>query len=174
MHRVTLTLAAVLVLFLLAVSSAAPTWAGESAKKAEQKSEMKCTASTQECLNKMTEMLKTTGWVGIEMETDETLGKYRLNKVIPGSPAEAAGLKPGDILFAMYGIEFSDANSEKLKAARKDWAPGQEVSYTIMRGGQDKEIKLTLAPMPADVMAQWIGRHMMEHAQLANVAEVNP
>lgn len=166
MQRVTISLAAVLVLFLLAVSSAIPTWAGESEKK--------CTMDTQACLNKMTEMLKTTGWVGIEMETDEALGKYRLTRVVPGSPAEAAGLKPGDILFAMYGIEFSEANNEQLKAARKDWKPGQEVSYTIKRGGQDKEIKLTLAPMPADVMAQWIGRHMMEHAQLANVAEAKP
>lgn len=166
MPRVTLSLATVLVLFLLAVSSAVPTWAGETEKK--------CTADTQECLNKMTQMLKTTGWVGIEMETDEAVGKYRLTKVVPGSPAEAAGLKPGDILFAMYGIEFTEANGEKLKAARQEWKPGQEVSYTIARGDKNKEIKLTLAPMPADVMAQWIGRHMMEHAQMASVAEAKP
>jgi hypothetical protein len=74
----------------------------------------------------------------------------------------------------MYGIEFKEENGDKLKQARKDWKPGQEVSYTILRDGSDKEIRLTLAPMPADVMAQWIGRHMMDHAQVSDVASATP
>jgi hypothetical protein len=45
------------------------------------------------------------------------------------------------------------------------WAPGQEITYTIKRVGEDREVQLTLAPMPADVLAQWIGHHMLEHAQ---------
>jgi len=173
MHRVTLTLAAVLVLFLLAVSSAIPTWAGEAEKKAEQKSEMKCTMDTQACLNKMTEHLKTTGWVGIEYEPQED-SSWKIMRVIPGSPAETAGLQSGDVVFAMNGIKFLPENEQALKEASKNRKPGLEISYTVKRGGADKEIKLTLAPMPADVMATWIGRHMMEHAQLANVAEAKP
>ncbi len=57
---------------------------------------------------------------------------------------------------------------------RKDWAPGQEVIYTVKRNGYDKEISLTLAPMPADVMAQWIGKHMIEHAASGDLAEAMP
>ena len=46
---------------------------------------------------------------------------------------------------------------------RKEWKPGQSVTYTVKREGVDREITLTLAPMPADVMARWIGEHMKEH-----------
>lgn len=165
MHRVTLFLATVLVLFLMAVTSAVPTWAGEEGKK--------CTMDTQACLNKMTEYLKTTGWVGIEYEPQED-HTWKILRVVPSSPAEAAGLQSGDLVFAMNGISFHPENEMALKEASKNRKPGVEISYAIKRGGQDKEIKLTLAPMPADVMAQWIGRHMLEHAQLANVAEAQP
>lgn len=151
---------------LLLVTLAAPVWAGDEHEK--------CSMETQACLNKMSEYLKTSGWVGIEMDWDKDLAKYRIKRVVPESPAQTAGIKSGDILFAMYGIEFNEDNSKKLKQARKDWTPGQEVVYTVKRNGYDKEISLTLAPMPADVMAQWIGNHMMEHAELADLAQATP
>ena len=163
MQRLTFTVLLVLTLFTAAVWYA-PAWAGEYEK---------CTMDTQACLNKMTEMLKTTGWVGIEYEPREE-GGLDVKRVVPESPAAAAGLEPGDLITAMYGIEVKKGNDDKLKKARKDFAPGQEVVYTVLRDGANKTITLTLAPMPADVMAQWIGRHMMDHAQVADVASANP
>ena len=50
-----------------------------------------------------------------------------------------------------------------LAKVRKEWKPGQSVKYTIKREGVDREISLTLAPMPADIMARWIGEHIKEH-----------
>ena len=35
----------------------------------------KCELSTQECLNRMVTKLKTSGWVGIEMDIDKETGK---------------------------------------------------------------------------------------------------
>lgn len=152
---------------------AAPGWAGEEHKKIVKKDEYKCTMSTQECLNKMTEHLKQTGWVGIEYEPQKT-GYWKILRVVPESPAEAAGLQPDDVIFAMNGIEFSEKNEKKLKMASKDRKPGVEITYTVKRGGQDKDISLTLAPMPADVMAGWIGHHMMDHAQAGDLAAAKP
>lgn len=124
----------------------------------------KCTASTQECLNMMAAKMKNSGWVGIEMDRDEETGTLTVTKVIPGSPAEASGIQPGDVLYALYGIQIAPDNQEKLMKARKEWKPGQSVEYTIKRNGEDRQVQLTLAPMPADVLAQWIGQHMLEHA----------
>lgn len=124
----------------------------------------KCTASTQECLNMMAAKMKNSGWVGIEMDREEETGKLTVVKVIPGSPAQDAGIQPGDVLHALYGIEIAPGNEEKLMKARKEWKPGQSVEYTIKRDGEDRQVQLTLAPMPADVLAQWIGQHMLEHA----------
>lgn len=140
--------------------------AGIAGAKKSGSDEKKCTYPTQECLDHMAQKMKNAGWVGVEMETDDD-GHYVIQKVVPGSPAEASGIKPGDVLYALNGVELIEANNEKLAAARKDWKPGQSVTYTIRRGGSDRQVTLTLAPMPADVLAKWIGQHMLEHANVA-------
>lgn len=127
----------------------------------------KCTMSTQECLNMMAEKMKKSGWVGVELDVEATGGQgYKVEKVIPGSPAEKAGIQPGDVLYALNGVTINEDNKEALKKVRKEWIPGQSVTYTIKRAGADRDVTLTLAPMPADVMANWVGQHMLDHAQL--------
>lgn len=127
----------------------------------------KCTYSTQECLDMMSAKLKSSGWVGIEYEPDPNAKVgYVVTKVVPQSPAEAAGIQTGDILYALNGVKLvRDDEASKVKA-RREWKPGQSITYTIKRAGEDREVTLTLAPMPADVMARWIGEHMLEHAKM--------
>lgn len=132
--------------------------------------EKKCTYNTQDCLDHMAAKLKTSGWVGIELEKDDTTGVMTVQRVIPGSPAEQAGFQVGDVLFALNGIEINDKNETALKAAKKDWKPGQNVSYTLKRDGKPVSANLTLAAMPADVLAKFIGEHMLEHASTEVVA----
>ena len=123
----------------------------------------KCTLSTQECLDHMAQKMKNSGWVGLELDKDETTGGLLVQKVIPGSPAESAGIQAGDVLAALNGVQISQANDAELQKVRKEWKPGQSVTYTIKRNGADRQENLTLAPMPADVLAKWIGQHMLEH-----------
>jgi C-terminal processing protease CtpA/Prc len=133
-----------------------PMVAGDSPKR--------CNMPVQECVDRMSSSLKTTGWVGIEYDNSIVPnGGYKVMKVVPGSPAEKAGLQPGDLLYALNGVRIAEENYPALAKARQEWRPGQSVSYTIKREGIDREITLTLAPMPADVMARWIGEHMKEH-----------
>lgn len=124
----------------------------------------KCTASTQDCLNHMAAQMKNSGWIGVELDEDQATGAYKVTKVVPGSPAEASGIQPGDVLYALNGIRISEENHEALMKAKKEWKPGQSVTYTIKRDGTDRQVSLTLAPMPADVLARYIGTHMLEHA----------
>jgi C-terminal processing protease CtpA/Prc len=140
----------------LALALALPAWAGHSGEK--------CNYPTQECLDHMAEKLKSSGWVGVELDFDEATGVPTVTKVVPGSPAEAAGIQAGDIFVALNGVKMNKDNEEALKATKKEWKPGQSVTYTISRNGYDKKVDLTLAPMPADVMAVWIGQHMLMHA----------
>ncbi len=120
----------------------------------------KCKASTQECLDHMAAKMQKSGFVRVELEGDEII------RIFPGSPAEESALEAGDILIALNGARIGDDNKKAYKKAKKDWAPGQEVTYTIKRDGNDREVNLTLAPMPADVLAKYIGEHMMDHAQV--------
>ncbi len=137
----------------LAVLVAAPAFAGHE----------KCDYDTQECLDKMAAHMKDSGWVGLELEVSE-MGGYEVAKVIPGSPAEEAGIRSGDVLFAMNGIEIADENEEALMEVKKGLSPGKSLDYTIKRDGYDRQVTVTLAPMPADVLARYIGRHMLDHA----------
>jgi C-terminal processing protease CtpA/Prc len=108
--------------------------------------------------------LKNSGWAGVELEINEDTGARVVKKVVPGSPAEAAGIQVGDVLASLNGTRLVKGNEEAIMQTKKDMKPGQTVTYVISRNGLDKKVELTLAPMPADVMAAYIGQHMLEHA----------
>jgi C-terminal processing protease CtpA/Prc len=131
----------------------------------------KCSYGTQECLDHMAAKMKTGAWVGVELEHDEATGALTVKKVVPGSPAEASGIQPGDQLAAVNGIPINNKNEDALAKAKKEWKPGQNVNYTIKRNGQERQITVTLAAMPAEILARFIGQHMLEHATVEVAAK---
>ena len=149
-----------LILVAVAMLAVLPAFAGDHSK---------CKMNTQDCLDHMAASMKSSGWVGVELDTENPEG-YAVNKVIPGSPAEAAGIEAGDILVALNGVTLKKENDEALMKARKDWKPGQTVSYTVKRAGAVRQVSLTLASWPADVIARSIGEHMLEHASSGEIA----
>ena len=91
--------------------------------------------------------------------------------VVPGSPAEAAGFRVGDVLVAINGIEINDANKEALKKATGSTGPGSEMTYVVKRQGAKATLNARLGKVPEDVMAQWIGEHMVKEHVKPTVAE---
>jgi predicted metalloprotease with PDZ domain len=136
----------------LALLFAAPAFAGESHK---------CDTPVQECLNHMVTKLKTTGFIGIEYDDKTSSDGIVVTSIIPETAAEKAGIQVGDVLETLNGIRFA---KDSYKEMAKVKLPGKEVTVTLTRNGASKTIKLTLAPMPADLMAKYIGEHMMAHA----------
>jgi predicted metalloprotease with PDZ domain len=123
----------------------------------------KCTLSTQDCLDMMAKKLKSKGWLGVEI--NDEAGQMKIVKILSGSPAEKAGLAAGDVLFAMNGVEYTEANAETLAVLREEMTPGKAFTFTILKGGKDREdVAVTLSLIPQDIMAQVIGKHMLEHA----------
>ena len=150
-----------LALALMVAIVTLPAFAGPKGKK--------CDAGTQDCLNKMTQMLKTRGWVGIEMDDGKGAKNPAITKVVPGSPAEAAGFQVGDVLVSLDGLKYADSTEEKCapcQAMKENWVPGRTVHYVVKRGSREVPVDPTLGHIPSDVMAAWIGQHMMEHAQI--------
>ncbi len=132
-------------------------------------SDEKCGAEAQDCLNQMVQHFQSRGWVGIELDSDDT-GVLTITKVEPDSPAETAGLKKGDVLLAMNGIRFSEETKEAMKGAQAKMTAGATVTYTVDRAGRNMDLDVSLGSIPDTVMAKWIGRHMLEHASIT-VAE---
>ena len=143
---------------LLALVVAAPAFAGGSGHG-------KCTEDTQTCLNAMVEKLQHRGWVGIELDKDDH-GTLTVTEVVADSPAQSAGLREGDVLLALNGIELGTKNKEKLHAMKKGMAVGKTVTYTVKRDGYKKQIDVTLGKVPEEVLAAWIGDHMLDHATI--------
>ena len=144
-----------LILVAVAILAFLPVFAGDHGK---------CKYSTQDCLDHMAANMKNSGWVGVEFETDNPDG-YEVSRVIPGSPAEAAGIQAGDVLVALNGVAIKKENDEALSKARKEWKPGQVVAYTVKRDGSERQVSVTLGSWPADALAKMIGTHMLEHAR---------
>ena len=129
----------------------------------------KCTLDTQVCLNKMVQKVKSKGWLGIEYDYIEGEERMWLTKVVPESPAEAAGFKAGDILISVNGVKFADNTEDECVTCKKMgeiWKPGAKVTYIVERDGKKRELSAILAPLPSDMMAVMVGLHMIEHADL--------
>ena len=65
-----------------------------------------------------------------------------LPRVPDGSLADIAGILPGDILIAVDGQNITD--TDNLDALLQHYKPGDTVTLTLYRDGQELSVKLTL------------------------------
>jgi len=70
------------------------------------------------------------------------------NDASGASPAQRAGLQTGDIIVAVNGQQVTD--NEDLAGAILTQQPGTRVSLTIVRGGHQQTISVTLGERPAN------------------------
>ena len=88
--------------------------------------------------------------VGIQDVTEEVAKSLELkeakgvlvNSISPGSAAEKAGIKQGDIITAINGEATDDSNVLRNKVAGT--APGTEIKVTVWRGGKAQDFNATL------------------------------
>jgi uncharacterized iron-regulated protein len=83
--------------------------------------------------------------IGVILKTKEDLKGLVIENVLPGSPAEKAGLLPGDQLIAVEGIEIREVKEIHHALSEKGW--GNDVTFTISREGKQKEITVHLPPL---------------------------
>ncbi|MFH0776450.1 MAG: trypsin-like peptidase domain-containing protein [Patescibacteria group bacterium] len=69
-------------------------------------------------------------------------GDNDLPAVIANTPAAAAGLKGGDIVLEVSGIKVDDKNP--LADILNNYAPNDEVEFTILRDGKTEKLKVKL------------------------------
>ena len=98
----------------------------------------------------------TRGWIGIEVQeiTPELAESFKLPStqgtliagVMRGSPADRAGIKPGDILLSVAGKPIGDAQSMLGTIAAQ--TPGQQALLKVYRAGKQLELTVTIAKRP--------------------------
>jgi S1-C subfamily serine protease len=65
-----------------------------------------------------------------------------------GAPAERGGVLPGDILMALDGQSTPD--TDDVQGALEKHRPGDVVQAVLVRGGERRELSITLAERRAD------------------------
>jgi len=96
-------------------------------------------------------------WIGIYMQelTPELAEKFRVEKgvlvadVIPDSPAEKAGIKPGDVIREVNGEPVQTPLD--LKEIILKTEIGEKISLVLVREGKEIEVELVTAPKPEKI-----------------------
>jgi S1-C subfamily serine protease len=114
---------------------------------------------------KMAEKMAAKGWLGFETESAQG-GGYAVKAITAGSPAEKAGFQVGDVLVALNGVKLGEENKDALYKVKSTLGPGKQVNYTVKRGGAEKTVTATLAPVPREVLAEWLGEHVLDHTSV--------
>ena len=68
-----------------------------------------------------------------------------VNSVLPGGPAERAGIRAGDVITALNGQPIDDPNSFRNRVAST--APGTDVKLSVVRDGQRREMSARLGEL---------------------------
>jgi len=107
------------------------------------------------------EALITTGkvqraWIGVYLIDKTNAAQFNVKvdhgayiaELIPGAPAEKAGLKVADIIVAIEQTNVDTVND--LKTALRQHKVGERVELTVLRGGQTIKVPVVLAEAPAE------------------------
>ena len=88
------------------------------------------------------------GYLGVALDDppDGSRGAL-IVEIVPGSPADAAGLRPGDVVTSLGGKEV-DGAAEAAGQVR-DHRPGEEIEIDYQRDGRSGTTRATLVPRPS-------------------------
>ena len=98
----------------------------------------------------------TRGWIGVEIQeiTPELAESFRLPNgsgaliagVMRGSPADKAGIKPGDVLLSIGDREVTDA--QEMLSLIASLTPGQSHPFHIRRANQETTLAVVIGKRP--------------------------
>lgn len=124
------------------------------------------------CVFEMVESHLGRGWVGISMNYDGK--RYVISEVVPGGPAQHAGLQIGDRMLAMNGVPMSREHEDELAVIYRGMVPGSRLTYTVDRKGTRQDISLILGHLPDKILALLLGQQLLESYEQTTGKPLHP
>src|SRR5262249_52798493 len=100
----------------------------------------------------------TRGWLGVRIQamTEDLAPSFGVREgdgvlvadVMPGSPAEAGGLKSGDVIVEFEGQKTGEVPD--LQRVVADTDPGKAARVTVLRDGRRETLSVKIGEMPSD------------------------
>jgi len=133
------------------------------------------------------EELRTTGrvergWLGVTIQpVDEEIAEglgfdgeagALVASVVPGSPAERAGLRPGDVIIGFAGTEVTSPKALTRQAAMVK--PGTETEIEVWRDGEHATFDVAMGRSPSDPVAARADTHEKKARLGISLAELTP
>jgi len=112
--------------------------------------------------------------VGLEIVQDQKTKQFVITSVLPGSPAEKAGFKPGDIVLAVNGTSTAGKSNDTVHSEIHDGKAGSSVTLTVQRPStkQTLTIKVTRAAFKVqNVLMHYIAEDHIAHIQIVQFAD---
>lgn len=129
-----------------------------------QEVQQKCTASASECELQIRQMLAGKTYLGVKI-TQSRWGLV-LQSVAPGSPAAAAGLEPGDRIFAVNGKITSKADIAAFKRMIGQVKGSKALNLTIVRAGQVRRVYLRPQHLSKEQVDKVVAAHFRDAHQI--------
>ena len=79
-------------------------------------------------------------WIGVQ--TQEVHGNVIVTRVTPDGPAEAASIRPGDVIVALGGETITSQADFYMRLWSRG-APGVEIPLAVLRGGKIQSVTVT-------------------------------
>ena len=91
-------------------------------------------------------------YLGVSTGDAETGTGAVVSEVVPGGPADVAGLQPGDRIVSIAGREVM--RSDDVAAAVSNSQPGRDVKVQVQRDDDERTLTVKLGTRPAQAQAQ--------------------
>jgi membrane-associated protease RseP (regulator of RpoE activity) len=90
--------------------------------------------------------LSSGGWFGMNVSRDSTTRQIEVVEIEPGGPADLAGILKGDRIVAIANSPADKYTDEQLSII-VNAVPGTTLQFTMQRGAESREVKLTSRPL---------------------------
>lgn len=120
----------------------------------------KCTGAARDCEQKIRQLVSGRRYFGATVQ-DRNPGLV-VSNVQSGSPAERAGLKPGDLLISLNGKSLTQASGREFKQYIADARTTGRIFLLYKRHGTLTRIDTRLEPYTKEQVAKMVAAHLAQ------------